>query len=311
MPHRLLAISLISAALATPGLAQDAHVVFDWKWKNLSTGSQAPLGPGHDAAIWLDLHYSPAPGETIMVNSQSYTVLGLADIHFDLLAITVRGQWMLSGSGFGGTNEPNGPGTNFNYHSFGRRWDLLDINLFPAWGVGPPGTPVTTAHSGLTLGSIASAHAGQSEWENRLPNSSHPVWQIWRGRWTPSSYPRRSPVFMGRRAADASGTGARLWVYPTGTDPLLTRIMYDVPSQNIDFGITHIIQPSPWTCYGNCDQSTTPPILNVDDFICFIDRFAAGDPYANCDGSTAEPILNIDDFGCFMNAFANPIWCLP
>jgi len=30
------------------------------------------------------------------------------------------------------------------------------------------------------------------------------------------------------------------------------------------------------TCYPNCDNSTTPPILNVQDFGCFLNRFAAG-----------------------------------
>ena len=31
-------------------------------------------------------------------------------------------------------------------------------------------------------------------------------------------------------------------------------------------------------CYANCDNSTTPPILNVNDFICFQAAFAAGCP---------------------------------
>jgi hypothetical protein len=26
--------------------------------------------------------------------------------------------------------------------------------------------------------------------------------------------------------------------------------------------------------------------------------------YANCDGSTVAPVLNVDDFTCFINAFA-------
>jgi hypothetical protein len=57
-------------------------------------------------------------------------------------------------------------------------------------------------------------------------------------------------------------------------------------------------------CYANCDASTTPPILNINDFICFLNRFAAGDPYANCDGSTTPPVLNVLDFTCFLNRFA-------
>ena len=31
-------------------------------------------------------------------------------------------------------------------------------------------------------------------------------------------------------------------------------------------------------CYPNCDGSTTPPVLNVLDFACFLNRFAAGCP---------------------------------
>jgi hypothetical protein len=66
-------------------------------------------------------------------------------------------------------------------------------------------------------------------------------------------------------------------------------------------------------CYANCDGSTSEPILNVDDFTCFVSEFAKGislpqeeqvTHYANCDGSTDAPILNVDDFICFMRHFA-------
>jgi hypothetical protein len=66
-------------------------------------------------------------------------------------------------------------------------------------------------------------------------------------------------------------------------------------------------------CYANCDASTTSPVLNVDDFTCFVNEFAAAQTlplaqqissYANCDGSTIAPVLNVDDFTCFINAFA-------
>jgi hypothetical protein len=58
------------------------------------------------------------------------------------------------------------------------------------------------------------------------------------------------------------------------------------------------------TCYANCDGSTTPPIFNVADFTCFLQKFAAADPYANCDGSTTPPVLNVADFTCFLERFA-------
>jgi hypothetical protein len=57
-------------------------------------------------------------------------------------------------------------------------------------------------------------------------------------------------------------------------------------------------------CYANCDQSTVAPILNVGDFTCFLQRFAAGDSYANCDQSTVQPVLNVGDFTCFLQRFA-------
>jgi hypothetical protein len=58
------------------------------------------------------------------------------------------------------------------------------------------------------------------------------------------------------------------------------------------------------TCVANCDCSTTSPTLNVADFTCFLQRYAAFDPRANCDGSTDAPILNVADFSCFLQQYA-------
>jgi hypothetical protein len=58
------------------------------------------------------------------------------------------------------------------------------------------------------------------------------------------------------------------------------------------------------TCYANCDGSTGSPVLTANDFMCFLNRFAAGDSYANCDGSTGTPVLTANDFQCFLNVFA-------
>jgi hypothetical protein len=67
---------------------------------------------------------------------------------------------------------------------------------------------------------------------------------------------------------------------------------------------TFVLNASLAPCYANCDGSTSPPVLNVLDFNCFLNRFSGGDPYANCDGSTSPPILNILDFNCFLNRFS-------
>jgi hypothetical protein len=57
-------------------------------------------------------------------------------------------------------------------------------------------------------------------------------------------------------------------------------------------------------CYANCDSSTAMPVLNVADFSCFLQRYAAREAYANCDGSTAAPALNVADFTCFLQKYA-------
>lgn len=63
-----------------------------------------------------------------------------------------------------------------------------------------------------------------------------------------------------------------------------------------------IIEGSP-ACYANCDRSSEVPILNANDFVCFLGAFAAGLSFANCDGSDIEPVLSANDFLCFLNAF--------
>ncbi|MFG0282855.1 MAG: GC-type dockerin domain-anchored protein [Phycisphaerales bacterium JB039] len=51
-------------------------------------------------------------------------------------------------------------------------------------------------------------------------------------------------------------------------------------------------------CYADCDGSGE---LDLFDFLCFQNMFAAGDLYADCDESGA---LDLFDFLCFQNEFA-------
>jgi trimeric autotransporter adhesin len=53
-------------------------------------------------------------------------------------------------------------------------------------------------------------------------------------------------------------------------------------------------------CYTDCDNNR---VLNANDFICFLNRFAAKDPYANCDASTISPAVNPADFACYLNRY--------
>ncbi|MCA9278075.1 MAG: hypothetical protein H6815_04710 [Phycisphaeraceae bacterium] len=52
------------------------------------------------------------------------------------------------------------------------------------------------------------------------------------------------------------------------------------------------------SCYADCDGSGA---LNIFDYICFGNEYAAGTSYADCDGSGS---LNIFDYICFGNAYA-------
>jgi len=100
-----------------------------------------------------------------------------------------------------------------------------------------------------------------------------------------------SPTLGGTRAYSLDG-GQSFTVSPLSPTDAQGAIRIEVTASG----------PAP--CYANCDNSTTPPILNIQDFTCFLNRFAAGESYANCDDSTTPPVLNIADFTCFLNAFA-------
>jgi hypothetical protein len=84
---------------------------------------------------------------------------------------------------------------------------------------------------------------------------------------------------------------------------------YFVPTESVDLGnyigidTVSYFRGAPPPCYANCDGSSTPPVLNANDFQCFLSRFAARDPYANCDGSTAPPVFTANDFQCFLNSY--------
>ena len=96
-----------------------------------------------------------------------------------------------------------------------------------------------------------------------------------------------------------------LWhIAGPGPDTFIRIRIHDRAGQYTDSAILELAFTRGGFCYANCDGSTTPPALNVLDFSCFLNAFAAGAEYANCDGSTSPPVLNVLDFGCFLNRFA-------
>ena len=88
---------------------------------------------------------------------------------------------------------------------------------------------------------------------------------------------------------------------PNGFDPPTSLI---VPTCEETWPAFLVVANSLTPCYANCDGSTNAPILNVNDFSCFLNQFAANDTAANCDGSSNPPVLNVNDFSCFLNKFA-------
>jgi hypothetical protein len=95
-----------------------------------------------------------------------------------------------------------------------------------------------------------------------------------------------------------AGTGVHVKDLVTGGDTVI------VTGSPQFIGLLGAGTPPPPSCYPNCDHSTVVPFLNVLDFNCFLNSFAAGDSYANCDGSTIAPVLNVLDFNCFLNSFS-------
>jgi hypothetical protein len=150
---------------------------------------------------------------------------------------------------------------------------------------------------GLTTGNLAAPNAGgEDAYLARFDQDGNHIWglQLGTGGWD-----------MLNSLAIRPGVGVYIAGYTSGT-------LGASALGGMDAWLASIpAMPPP--CAANCDGNSIPPILNVDDFTCFINAFAEAallpheqqvGHYANCDGSTMEPALNIDDFGCFINRYA-------
>jgi hypothetical protein len=166
--------------------------------------------------------------------------------------------------------------------------DPVWVNIFQDTGAPPPCYPIVVADPHST-----SAFAGQpaqfhvvASWLNPVGCTTHTY------RW--------------RHDCQMLSDGPRISGVLTDTlriDPVMPgdEGQYDVRAD------TWADSNAAWltvVCYANCDQSTQPPTLNVNDFVCFMSAFASGQSYANCDGSTQAPVLTINDFVCFQQSFA-------
>jgi hypothetical protein len=196
----------------------------------------------------------------------------------------------------------------------GDSWELSGIQWLP----------VGADHPGARSPSMMAYHAGRSQtvlFSGYAPGFPAETWafsgpQI---RTQPASLvlaPGQTATFT-VEATDPALVLSYHWHHgttPVGTNsPVLTIPNISAPDSgpytvDVQFPCgTDVSRPATLTvqsCYPNCDGSTAAPVLNVQDFGCFLVRFAQGDPYANCDGSTTPPVLNVQDFTCFLQRFA-------
>jgi hypothetical protein len=172
----------------------------------------------------------------------------------------------------------------------------IQIHTGDANQVGPPIGQWLNVQGGTAANPIATA-SGPAIFGPTILNEGQTYWilAIGQGSATGRWFQRQTAVQPSTYWAQSSN-GTQWWLV-NSTQLRAMRIVLD----------------GPVGCYANCDGSTTVPILNVEDFTCFINEFAAAqtltpaqqvESYANCDGSTTQPVLNIDDFTCFINQFA-------
>ena len=81
------------------------------------------------------------------------------------------------------------------------------------------------------------------------------------------------------------------------------RIRIDHTSANPVGEVFQVDDISLRRCVPNCDGSTVAPVLNINDFICFINAYVVRDPYANFE--YFDNCLHVGDFIDFLNAYAS------
>jgi hypothetical protein len=137
---------------------------------------------------------------------------------------------------------------------------------------------------------VSRVDVGQIHFPPGVPgNPSNPV-LVFHVEWETNDFtPRRVAVTLDT---------TRFRVYKSMNSPELQ----DVPLTNVTGG-AGVIEVG---CLPDCDTSTGYGALDVFDFLCFQNEFAAGTPYAcDFDTTTGRMVCDIFDFLGFQNAFAN------
>ncbi|MBL9032504.1 MAG: hypothetical protein JNM80_12465 [Phycisphaerae bacterium] len=167
------------------------------------------------------------------------------------------------------------------------------------------GDPAPGIPGGFTLTSFGT---------NRIVQISDAGDVLWYGDWNDPNTAIDTGLFLNNTLLVRKGdqvNGLTITAIANGQDAYMMSDngRYVIFEATVSDGVTSrggafLIEIATASCYPNCDASTTPPVLNVNDFVCFLNSFSAGQSYANCDGSTIPPTLNVNDFTCFLNAFA-------
>ncbi|MBL9031675.1 MAG: choice-of-anchor B family protein [Phycisphaerae bacterium] len=164
------------------------------------------------------------------------------------------------------------------------------------------GGPTTATSPALNLAAYPEARVDLSAWMLSVQGSTDAMTiEVSNG----------GPWTTVRSIGPASGAWSKVsfrvadFVAPSATTRIRVSVADVGDDSTTEAGLDDVVVWTPGcACYANCDGSTTLPVLNVNDFVCFQNKFAAGDLYANCDGSVTPPVLNVNDFVCYLNAFA-------
>jgi hypothetical protein len=282
----------------TPGLAYDSaravvvayggdfpFVADTWEWNGQSWTQRPGSGPGlrtrHGMAYDSDRHVVVLYGGV----DQAFT--------------PIRDTWEYDGQAWTqrSTNDAPGGGRALAYDAARHVTVLVDNQSTWAW-------------DGQSWTTLAASPLGPFDDASLAFDSDRDVCVLFAG-----------PDFEYGRTFEWNGTA---WTLTTSTFPYarpLNGFAYDSHRKrivlaggrcNCDSGGTNETWEYGLICRADCDGYSHPPALNILDFACFLNAFAAGNSlepyqqariYVNCDGSTTDPVLNIADFACFLNAF--------
>ncbi|MEX2218326.1 MAG: hypothetical protein WD749_06155 [Phycisphaerales bacterium] len=309
-PNPGLANALYGVAAVS---ATDVWAVGD-QW--LSFSAKVPLIVHYDGAAWTPVAYPPIEygqlDSVFALGANDVWAVGVAGV----ISTGIRGlafHW--DGASWTEVPLPHEPG--------GYIW-LRSISGVASNDVWAVGVYKYVNHNGHAIASARTWHWDGTSW-SRVPQSgvgghdsrmygvhaisSDDVWAVgggdpplgsnlafeyqtvhWDGvRWSRVENPNQAVLL-----AVGGSSRSDVWAVGWGMDSL----GYSTGTHTLHHN------GSPPLCYANCDRSATPPALNVQDFSCFLARFAAWDPYANCDGSTEWPEFNVQDFSCFLTRYA-------